>query len=102
MALTEAAVPTEDLELPERRPALVLSPAAYSAKVGLAVLCPIAGQAKGYPFEVELSRGLPVHGVVLADRVTSLDWRSCGVRLACTAPDGVVVAVQERLMQLLA
>jgi mRNA interferase MazF len=35
-----------------RRPALVLSPAAYNGKVGLAILCPIASQAKGYPFEV--------------------------------------------------
>ena len=35
-----------------RRPALVLSPAAYNGKVGLAILCPITSQIKGYPFEV--------------------------------------------------
>jgi mRNA interferase MazF len=32
-----------------RRPALVLSPASYNGKVGLAILCPITSQVKGYP-----------------------------------------------------
>jgi mRNA interferase MazF len=34
------------------RPALVLSPAAYNRRVGLAILCPITSQIKSYPFEV--------------------------------------------------
>jgi mRNA interferase MazF len=38
-------------EQPGHRPALVLSPKAYNAKVGLMLCCPIASQAKGYPFE---------------------------------------------------
>jgi mRNA-degrading endonuclease toxin of MazEF toxin-antitoxin module len=79
----------------------VLSPAIYGAKLGLVVLCPVAAQPTGYPFEVELPRGLPVAGVVLADRITSLDWRSCGVRLVCVVPGEVVAAVQERLLSLL-
>ena len=37
-----------------RRPAVVLSPRAYNAKVGLAVVCPVTNQVKGYPFEVTL------------------------------------------------
>jgi mRNA interferase MazF len=43
-----------------RRPALVLSPASYNGKVGLAILCPITRQVKGYPFEV----ATPDHGLV--------------------------------------
>lgn len=39
-----------------RRPALVISPGAYNKKVGLAILCPITSQVKGYPFEVALPR----------------------------------------------
>jgi mRNA interferase MazF len=35
-----------------RRPALVLSPSSYNGKVGLAILCPITSQVKGYPWEV--------------------------------------------------
>jgi len=57
-----------------RRPALVLSPAAYNAKVGLALFCPITSQIKGYPFEVLLPADLPVAGVILADQVKNLDW----------------------------
>src|SRR6188768_3276644 len=59
-----------------RRPALVLSPAAYNGRVGLALLCPITNQAKGYPFEVPLPEGLPLTGVVGADQVKNLDWRA--------------------------
>jgi mRNA-degrading endonuclease toxin of MazEF toxin-antitoxin module len=40
-----------------RRPALVLSPAAYNGKVGLAILCPVTSQEKGYPFEVRIPEG---------------------------------------------
>ena len=49
------------------RPALVLSPDSYNQKAGLALLCPITSQEKGYPFEVSLSEKDEVHGLVLAD-----------------------------------
>ncbi len=58
-----------------RRPALVLSPSSYNSKVGLAILCPITSQVKGYPFEVTIPSGSTLGGVVLADQVKSLDWR---------------------------
>lgn len=84
-----------------RRPALALSPRAYNGKVGLALLCPITSQAKGYPFEVELPSGLPVTGVVLADQVKSLDWRSRECSLICTIPEAAVGRVLLRLHTLL-
>ena len=59
-----------------RRPAVVVSPEAYNAKVGLALLCLITSQVKGYPFEVAIPSALGVSGVVLADQVKSLDWRA--------------------------
>jgi mRNA interferase MazF len=59
-----------------RRPAVVLSPSAYNAKVGLALGCPITSQVKGYPFEVAVPEGRPASGVILADQVKSLDWRA--------------------------
>lgn len=62
-------------EQADRLPALVLSPAAYNDRTGLALLCPITSRVKGYPFEVALPDGVPVSGVVLADQVRSLDWR---------------------------
>lgn len=84
-----------------RRPAVVLSPAAYNGKVGLAVLCPITSRAKGYPFEVSIPDGLPVGGVVLSDQVKSLDWRARKAELAGRLPGHVVAEILEKLSTLL-
>ena len=56
-----------------RRPALVLSPTAYNGKTGLALLCPITNQIKGYPFEVSLTKNSNISGAVIADQIKSLD-----------------------------
>ena len=85
-----------------RRPALVLSPASYNGRVGLALLCPITSQVKGYPFEVALPRGLSVKGVVLADQVKNLDWRVRRAARICSVPKDAVVQVLNRLNVLLA
>lgn len=85
-----------------RRPALVVSPGAYNEKVGLAILCPITTQVKGYPFEVALPDGLPITGVVLSDQAKSLDWRARGAELICTLPADSTVDVLQRLGALLA
>jgi len=80
-----------------RLPAVVLSPAAYNGKVGLAILCPITRQVKGYPFEVQIPRGLAVGGVILADQVKSLDWRAREAELAGRLPVATVVEVLQKL-----
>lgn len=84
-----------------RRPALVLSPASYNGRVGLALFGPITNRAKGYPFEVTLPVGLPATGVVLADQVKSLDWRARQVELICKAPDDVVAKATQLIGSLL-
>jgi mRNA interferase MazF len=84
-----------------RRPALVLSPAAYNGKVGLAVLCPITSQSKGYPFEVAISTR-KLTGVVLSDQVKSLDWRVRQAEMIERVPDAVVQEVLAKLSTLLA
>ncbi len=85
-----------------RRPALVLSPAAYNGRVGLALFCPITGQAKGYPFEVPIPAGMAVAGVVGADQVKSLDWRARKAARIGAIPEEVVAEVLQRLQTLLA
>lgn len=84
-----------------RRPALVLSPAAYNGKVGLAILCPITNQIKGYPFEVLIPAGLVATGAILADQVKSLDWRARNAELICTLPAETVTEVLQKLGTLL-
>jgi mRNA interferase MazF len=79
----------------------VLSPAAYNRKVGLALLCPITSQVKGYPFEVRLPQRLPVTGVILADQVKSLDWKARKAEVVCKVPEEVVQEVLLKLGTLL-
>jgi len=84
-----------------RRPAVVLSPAAYNGKVGLALMCPITSQVKGYPFEVSLPVGLKVTGVVLADQVKSLDWRARRADRICSLSQPAVTEILQTLGVLL-
>ena len=83
------------------RPAVVLSPESYNGKVGLAVLCPITSQVKGYPFEVLIPAGLPVAGAILSDQVKSLDWRARNAELICTLPPETISEVHQKLIALL-
>lgn len=83
------------------RPALILSPKTYNAKVGLALLCPITSQVKGYPFEVQVPEGYPVSGVVLSDQVKSLDWRARKAALWCKLPPATYQEVLQKLQTLL-
>ncbi|HEY2883034.1 MAG TPA: endoribonuclease MazF [Pirellulales bacterium] len=84
-----------------RRPAVVLSPREYNRKVGMALMCPITSKPKGYPFEVSLPRGFPVHGVVLADQVKNLDWQARQCSRVQTLPESVVAEVLQKLAALL-
>ena len=86
-----------------RRPALVLSPSAYNAKTGLALVCPITSRAKGYPFEIAVPDGLGIEGVVLSDAIKSLDWGARRAEFAARLPGAdvarVVGVVQALLVQ---
>ena len=84
-----------------RRPAVVLSPQNYNGKIGLAILCPITNQTKGYPFEVLIPSGLPVGGAILSDQIKSLDWRVRNAELICSLPDQTILEVLQKLSTLL-
>jgi mRNA interferase MazF len=84
-----------------RRPAVVLSPKAYNGKVGLALLCPVTSQVKGYPFEVEIPEGLPVNGAILSDQVKSLDWKARSAEKACSLPEESIKKVLQRVKALI-
>ena len=84
-----------------RRPALVLSPKAYNGKVGLAILCPVTSQVKGYPFEVGIPDGLAVGGAILSDQVKSLDWKVRKAEFSCKLPPAAFKEVMRKLGTLL-
>jgi mRNA interferase MazF len=80
---------------------LVLSPRTYNEKVGMAILCPITRQVKGYPFEVRIPTGAAVTGVILVDQVKSLDWRARNAEFMSRLPPGTMDEVLGKLNTLL-
>jgi mRNA interferase MazF len=64
-------------------------------------MCPVISQIKGYPFEVSLPSRLPVSGVILADPVTSLDWRARNAETICTLPSRALSDILQKLGLLL-
>ncbi|MEL6350139.1 MAG: endoribonuclease MazF [Cyanobacteria bacterium J06627_28] len=84
-----------------RRPALIVSPAAYNRKVRLALFCPITNKVKGYPFEVLIPNNLLVTGVILSDQVKSLDWKIRRAELITRMPSEVIDAVSIKIRALL-
>lgn len=84
-----------------RRPALVLSAAAYNEKTGLAVVCPVTSHVKGYPFEVAVPASTGITGVVLSDHLKNLDWRARRAKLAAKVPRHVLRDVLDRVGALL-
>ncbi len=79
----------------------MVSPQAYNGRVGLALMCPITSQAKGYPFEVALPASGKVAGVILADQVKSLDWGTRRAQRIEAAPPEVVDEVVAKVLTLI-
>ncbi len=83
-----------------RRPALVLSPLKYNQFSGLCILCPITNTKRGFRTQVPIPVGEPVTGVVLADHVKSLDYKSRRVEYLGVAGREVLDAVTEIILSL--
>ena len=84
-----------------RRPGIVLSPARYNGRVGLALTCPVTSHVKGYPFEVPLEGVRGLSGVILVDQIRSLDWRARQAERAGRASQQILAEVLARLRPLL-
>ncbi|OGU34073.1 MAG: mRNA-degrading endonuclease [Ignavibacteria bacterium GWB2_35_6b] len=80
-----------------KRPAVVLSPKLYNEKTGLALFCPITSVQKNYPFEIELPSNNKITGVILADQVKSLDWKSRDVKFIDKIKPALVNELREKL-----
>ena len=72
-----------------------------NAKSGLALVCPVTNQAKGYPFEVAVPAAHGATGVALADHVKSVDWKARRAEKIGRCPSEAVDEVRSRLASLL-
>lgn len=93
--------PQSSHEQAGHRPALVLSPASYNRASGLMLCCPMISHKKCYPFEVVISDDPHRTGVVLADQVKSLDWKTRQAVKKETASPSVVMETLSKLQTLL-
>ena len=93
--------PSHGHEQAGRRPAIVLSPADYNARAGLAIVCPVTGRVKHYPFEVAIPEGEGIRGAVLSDQIRSVDWKVRKAKLICRLSMPVTWQVLNKLNTLL-
>lgn len=77
--------PTRGREQAGRRPALVVSPAAFTANT----VCPITSRVRPFPTSVVLPPGPPLTGEILISHICSIDTQARPVRYA-----GVAVSTQ--------
>jgi mRNA interferase MazF len=78
-----------------------LTPAKFNQRTKFAFVCPITGQAKGYPFEVAIPKGLPVYGVILVDQLGAKDWEARGAVKLGECPQPLVALVDVRIKTIL-
>jgi mRNA interferase MazF len=93
--------PQAGTEQMKRRPALVVSPAAFNAAFGLAFVAPITTKPRGHAFEVPLPTGSRVKGVALMQQTKSLDWRARGARIAGKVPPLTLSAATDILRDII-
>jgi len=92
--------PQRGREQKGKRPALVISPKVYNSKTGLALMCPITSQEKGYPFEVPIEN-TKIKGFILADQIRTLDWETRKISFISKTKKEVLLEVQEKLSTLI-
>ena len=79
------------------RPALVVSHSIFNKKMGFVFVCPISNTKRKNPFYVTIPKGKKVTGVIMADQLRSLDYRSRKAVLISKCPEGLF---QEVLMRI--
>jgi len=90
--------PTRGREQAARRPALVVSSAAFTENTGLAVVCPITSRVRPFPTSVVLPPGLPIAGEILTSHIRSIDTIARRIRYAGVAvPAEIAQIVRAKL-----
>jgi mRNA interferase MazF len=88
-------------EQAKRRPALVLTDQRYNRASGLAVVCPLTGKRKPYPFALPITVD-DIEGAVLVDQLKSLDWSGRKAKFHSKAEPALVNKVRQYIGVLLA
>lgn len=83
--------PQKGHEQAGRRPALVVSPAAYNGVSNCVIVCPVTSNTSPWPWKVMLPDGHAVNGAVLVDRIKSVDAAAHGMSASGHRVDDTVM-----------
>jgi mRNA interferase MazF len=90
--------PTKGREQAGRRPALVVSPAAFTENTGLAIVCPVTSRIRPFPTSVVLPSGLAIAGEILTSHIRSIDTQARPIRYTGIAvPSEIAQLVRAKL-----
>lgn len=90
--------PSKGREQARRRPALVISPAAFTENTGLAIVCPITSRVRPFPTSVVLPSGLTIAGEILTSHIRSIDIEARPIRYTGVAvPPEIAQLVRAKL-----
>ena len=78
------------------RPALVLSPQLFSARTGLAIICPITSRIRGLSMERDLN-GTSTKGAILPIQVRSVDFTTRRIKFIEKARKQIVDDVAKKV-----
>lgn len=92
--------PTKGHEQAGSRPAIVVSHRAYNVKSGLAMVCPITSQIKGYPFEVMIDVD-KIKGVALVDQMRSVDREERKMSYICKSDKNIIIEIKQKLIAII-
>lgn len=85
-----------------RRPALVVSPAAFWRVTRLAIVCPITSRIRSFGTSTVLPQGLPITGEILNSLVRSIDTLARPIApVGASVPPGVLAEVRGKLAALI-
>jgi mRNA interferase MazF len=93
--------PISGTEQAGRRPALVLSDAAFNESSGRAVVLPVTSRMRRRVFDVALPEGSPIDGAILADQVRTIDWRARFAKLGGTVSPAILDEARAKLAALI-
>jgi mRNA interferase MazF len=89
--------PQSGYEQMGKRPALVVSHTEFNLQRGFILVCPVSNTKRKKPFHINIPEGLAVTGVLMADQLRSLDYRSRGAELIATCPNDLFLEVLGRI-----
>lgn len=92
--------PSAGHEQARKRPAIVISPKPFNAKIQLALVAPITSRVRGHGFEVQLEN-TKTKGVILCQQVKTIDYDYRGVQFIEIAPESIMNEVLAKVRVLI-